>query len=114
MNFVLSTSTDNYKRYDLGGKAHVIIVNDSALNEIDVSLDGANRCAVIRANEGFEFLDLNASSIFVKSTLAGNAATFRINSFGFPELIYTKSTDLVNKNIFVPSRFKEVKRNGVD
>lgn len=114
MKFVIETSTDSYKRYDLGGTAHLMIINDSALNEIDFSLDGSNRYGIVRKEEGFEFLDLNATSIFIKSTLAGNSAVFRIFGFGFPELIYTKSVDTINKNILIPNRFKEVKRNGVD
>jgi hypothetical protein len=86
--FLQSTSTDNFVQINLAGLAHLIIMNDNALNSIAFSYSGNSLDGVILPNEGFEFDDDNQPVVYIKSNVAGSPAAYRVFSFGDPSIIY--------------------------
>lgn len=85
MTFGNGTTTDNYKRVDLGTYPHLIIFNDDVANDLAFATSASSSIdGIIKAGEGIEFRDSNLREIYVKSYIAGQAASYRIWGYGTP------------------------------
>jgi hypothetical protein len=119
--FFRATSTNDFVRYDLDGKAHLMIINDNSNNELAYSYSGGSIDGVILPNEGLEFDDNNQPIIYVKSNVLNNAAAYRLFSFGDPSIIYLKTnqpsfnqnSDSPNSMSVTETGFTNPQRKGV-
>ena len=93
MVYYHGTSTDEFRKFDGSGKVSFIIFNDDVGNEIDLSIDGVTLIGNIKAGEGIDFRYADVNTIYIRSTLAGNAAPFRLWFFGDVKDVYPEKKD---------------------
>lgn len=106
MTFTSGASSDNYKRFDLGNFAHILIFNDSVANQLSFSIDGVTEIGFL-FNGGIEFRDANIQTIYVKSRVAGASCNYRIWGFGVRNVVYPQQqNNNTNNSPDVPKDLK--------
>lgn len=88
--YIESTTTNEFKRYDISGYAHLTIINDSNVNTLIFSFDGNNIDGKLYPGETLELLDLNEQSIYLRNFIADAGVSFRMWVYGKQRVIYDK------------------------
>ena len=112
MNFAKGTTTDNYKKIELGSYSNLLVFCDTANEELEFSVDGSATAGIVGTSEtGIEFRDAFVSTIYVKSAAAGTPVNYRIFAYGkgLREQITNENSDKTKVPKNVPTDFDYMK-----
>jgi len=102
-------SEDNYRRYNTNDTAHLILSNDSLVNDLEFSLDGSQSIGILLPEETIEFRDVNIQALHIKSRLAAASCVVRVWFFGQKQLLYDKENiDKTDRQVPVHRTFEKV------
>lgn len=104
MVFTIGTTTDDYKRIELGANPHITIFNDDPINWLQISTNQSSVDGVIKTEEGVEFKDAFLTTIFVKSFLPGSPVNYRVWAYG--KSIEQQYQNSDTKSNDIPSHFQ--------
>jgi len=104
MNFIKDSSTNTFKKYELGDYPSFTIFNDETLNGywIEFSVNGDSIDGIVFQNEGIEFRDAFVDRIYIRSYNPNTPCNFRIWSYGKSVSQQFTNQEIRNKGLSLP------------